>query len=59
MGWDEMKVTIKIAQGLNELYNEGLTLRQVGVAYGLDKHTVGNYIWNPRKNGRRCKREVL
>jgi len=54
-----MKVTIKIAQGLNELYNEGLTLRQVGVAYGLDKHTVGNYIWNPRKNGRRCKREVL
>ena len=48
-----MKVTVKIVQEINKLYDSGQTLRQLGTLFGLDKHTISNYVWHPRPRGGR------
>ena len=52
-----MKVTIEMMQEMNKLYPHN-SMRDLAAKFNLCSSTVRNYIWNPRRNGERCKREV-
>ncbi|MBZ9608666.1 winged helix-turn-helix transcriptional regulator [Clostridium estertheticum] len=47
------KITVKLIQEFNRLYNEGLTLKVIAKRYNVTSGTINNYIWVHRKRGRR------
>lgn len=47
------KVTIKMTQKINELYDNGWILKEIAEDIELSITTVGRYVWNPRTKGTR------
>ena len=45
------KVTIKMMQQINELYDMGYNMKMIAEKVGVSSSLVCNYIWNPRKSG--------
>ena len=46
-----MKVTVTMIQEMNKLYDTGYNMQMLGEKYGINKRTVCNYIWKPRRRG--------
>ena len=48
-----LKVTTKIIQEINRIYNQGYDMVMVSEKVGFSKSTVSNYVWNPRPQSTR------
>lgn len=46
-----MKVTVKLAQEINILYDAGNTMKTIAEMFDLCSSTVCKYVWNPRGFG--------